>query len=340
MELCSAITVSAIAAFFMYIILMKEGEKAMKYPRKIAIGFQEGTCPLRCAKCYAFSENARGQKKPAKMPMERAIWLIDEIAHMEQVPSIQPHIYTEPFANDDLHEIIQKCLDYNICMSIISNGILLNQDWLDFLLNKLDRRYTLSFSLDAVTQDTYEKVRGAYELGKIEERINYLISNRGNSGPRVGVNFSVEEDNYAEVKDFLNKWKYKVDAVRINTVFDFDKRIPPRFRKEEDDRNIKCAYLDEVMTIDADGQVRTCQYDAFGDTALGNVFEEGILNVWNGDKISGLRRRQERGELETDNFCYGCDASKGMDFKEIESDEFLIKKASQSIYYNYRGEIV
>ena len=312
----------------------------MKYPRKIAIGFQEGTCPLRCPKCYAFSKAAREQKKAVKMTMEKAKQLIDEIAHMENVPSVQPHIYTEPFANDDLREIIQECLDNHICMSIISNGILLDQSWLDFLIQKLDRRYTLSFSLDAVAQDTYEKVRGTYELAKIEEKINYLICNRGNSGPRVGVNFSVEEDNYAEVKSFLDKWKYKVDAVRINTVFDFDKKIPLRFRQDLDDGNTKCAYLDEVMTIDADGEARTCQYDAFGDTALGNVFEEGILNVWNGEKMSELRRKQERGELETDSFCYGCEASKGMDFRAYETDEFMIKRASHSVYYNYKGDIV
>lgn len=310
----------------------------MRYPRKIAIGFQEGTCPLRCPKCYAFSEAAKGHKKAVKMPMERAKQLIDEIAHMDCVPSVQPHIYTEPFANDDLREIIQECLDNHICMSIISNGILLNRDWLNFLIQKLDRRYTLSFSLDAVTQDTYEKVRGNFELKKIEEKINYLIDNRGDSGPRVGVNFSVEEDNYAEVKSFLDKWKYKVDAVRVNTVFDFNKKIPLRFRQDIDDGNTKCAYLDEVMTIDADGEVRTCQYDAFGDTALGNVFEEGILNVWNGEKMSELRRKQKYGELEAGSFCYGCEASKGMDFRTYETDEFVIKRASHSVYYNYKGD--
>ena len=43
------------------------------------------------------------------MPLEKALYLIDEAAEMEKVPVIQPHIFTEPFANHDL----QFFLPYN-----------------------------------------------------------------------------------------------------------------------------------------------------------------------------------------------------------------------------------
>ncbi len=311
----------------------------MKYPRKIAIGFQEGTCPLHCKKCFAFGENAKKQKNIAKMPYDRALWLISEIAQMEQIPSIQPHIFTEPFANDDLQKIIQACVDRNICMSIITNGILLHKEWLDFLIHKLDRRYTLSFSLDAVTQQTYEKVRGNYELKELEKKVRYLICNRGDCGPRVGVNFSVEEENYTETEDFLGKWKGKVDAIRINTAFDQGKKIPVRFRKKRDDRPGTCGYLEEVMVIDTDGQVRVCQFDAFGDTMLGNVFEEGIVNVWNGEKISEVRRRQSNDELNHNDFCYGCEITEMTKFRTCETENYIMKEADHSLYYNYKEVI-
>lgn len=311
----------------------------MKYPRKIAIGFQEGTCPLQCAKCFAFSKNATRQKKVAKMPLEKAKKLIDEIALMEQIPIIQPHIFTEPFANHDLCEIILYCLDKNIGMSIITNGILLDDNWMDFLVGNLNQNYTLSFSLDAVTQGTYEKVRGKYELGKLEDKIYYIVHNRKNEGPRIGVNFSTEENNYAEMEAFIEKWKYRVDAVRVDTVFDFDKKIPIRFGKQ-DNRNKKCGYLEEVMTIDTDGQVRACQLDAFGDTEFGNVFQEGVLNVWNGERMSLFRERQEAGELQAGEFCYGCEVSSMTKHTRYETEEFIINKANCSLYYNYKGEIV
>lgn len=39
--------------------------------------------------------------------MDKAKLLIDEIANMELVPQIQPHIFTEPFVNQDLREVVR-----------------------------------------------------------------------------------------------------------------------------------------------------------------------------------------------------------------------------------------
>ena len=73
----------------------------MKSPRKIAIGFQEGTCPLKCNKCFAFGGGFSKQKEVCKMPMDRAKLLIDEIAQMADKLVIQPYSYAEPFTNPD-----------------------------------------------------------------------------------------------------------------------------------------------------------------------------------------------------------------------------------------------
>ena len=45
--------------------------KALRYPRKIAIGFQEGTCPLSCKKCFAFN-GEKPRKKLGKMTIDNA----------------------------------------------------------------------------------------------------------------------------------------------------------------------------------------------------------------------------------------------------------------------------
>ncbi len=312
----------------------------MNYPRKIAIGFQEGTCPLTCAKCLAFSPNAKEKKKAVKMPLDKALYLIDEVAAMEKVPVIQPHIFTEPFANQDLRVIMQRCMVKKIGMSIITNGILLNQEWLDFLINELDRTITLSFSLDAVSQEVYQKVRGNYELKQLEDKIEYLVKNRKKSGPRVSVNFSTEEDNCFEADDFIEKWKYKTDSVRVDTVFDSDKKISHKFVNEDvKNGNMKCGFLNEVMVVDADGQIRVCQLDAFGDTSFGNAFEEDLLSIWNGVKLNKLRTEQAEGTLEKANFCYGCEVPCITNHVRYETDDFVILKAGGSIYYNYKGEI-
>ena len=276
-------------------------------------------------------------KEARKMPVEMAKKLIDEIEMLEKIPTIQPHIVTEPFANKDLKEIILYCDGKGISFSIITNGILLDEDWLEFLIKYLNRSSTISFSLDAVTQETYEKVRGNYSLEDLENKILYLIEHRGKKGPRVSVNFVYEEDNYAEKDLFLNKWKYKVDAVHIGVALDSERRIPNAYRKSD---NIKkreiCPFLEEVMTIDSGGEIRLCPIDSFGETNLGNVFEEGIIPVWNGDKRKQYMDKHQHMTLQKKDFCFACEWGYSLyDFDNVEdTEDFIIKSADYAVYYN------
>lgn len=311
----------------------------MMLPRKIAIGFQEGTCPLHCNKCLAFSKNISRQKKVCKMSVNKAKLLIDEIAQMEKIPIIQPYIYTEPFANPDFPEIIQYCNEHNVAMSIITNGILIDDDWVDFLVANTNSKYTISFSLDALTQETYEKVRGKYQLAWIEGQIKKLIDKRSEDGPRITVNFTVEEDNDEEVLDFLEKWKYKVDGVRATVGVDVQRRIPIKYRRGEyigHTVNKKCGYLEEIMVIDADGHVRSCAFDAFGDTDFGNVFDKGILAIWNSEKMIRHREMQAKGTLPKCDFCSGCEAGTGAMKHSRVTDRLIINEGEYAIYYNLK----
>lgn len=308
----------------------------MNIPYKFAIGFQEGICPLSCNKCAAFSKNARKEKIVGKMNLDLAKRLIDEISEIGG-NYIQPSIYTEPFANKDFKKIIDYCNKKNIGMSIITNGILINDDWIDFIINNMKENYTISFSLDAVTQQTYEKVRSVrvgkqYDIKKLEETIYELLRRKGKY-PRIGVNFTIEKDNQEEADLFLEKWKGIVDAVRINTCIDHNKKIPEEYKKNIT-KYVPCNKCFDVMVIDFNGDVRVCQVDAFGDSYMGNVFEEGILNVWNGNKLEELRKRHIDNKFLESDFCYGCEAGKLVIEEEIETSTYLIKRGSHLTYYN------
>ena len=313
----------------------------MRYPRKVAIGFQEGTCPLRCPKCFAFNGKSGRKKEVQKMPLEKAKLLIDEIAGWESKPIIQPHIATEPFANQDLKEIIRYCHENNIFVSIITNGILIDEKWMQFILSELSRKDTISFSLDAVSQRTYEKVRGKYDLSEIEDKVRYLLKQREQGcGPRISVNYTVEEQNCQEVKQFIDKWNCEADAVRVHVVLDNKKKIPDMFRKEGVEHISACSFLDEVMTIDADGHVRVCQHDALGDSDFGSVFKKGIMEIWNGDDLNQHRIRQKKGELLERDYCFECEGSCSTNWLCRETEDFIIKEAAYSIYYNRKEEYI
>ena len=306
----------------------------MEYPRKFQIGFQEGTCPLSCKKCFAFGADIERKKEVRKMPMNRAIKLLDEISSLGNHATIQPHIFTEPFANPELKQIIQHCCSKELKMSIITNGILMDDDWIEFLLKQNSQKITVSFSLDAVKQKKKKKVRGNYNLAQIESKIDYLIACRKSKNLSIGVNFTAEEDNESERDAFLNKWKYKVDAVRLHRVIYRNKKI---IKTEASDQIKECSQLNEVMVIDTGGEVRTCSIDAFGDSYLGNVFEDGIVSVWNGREIQQLRERIHLDRLAENEFCFGCEAcGYGGNYLYREDSDFYIADNGYDIFYNHK----
>jgi hypothetical protein len=88
------------------------------------------------------------------------------------------------------------------------------------------------------------------------------------------------------------------------------------------------------MNIDFNGDVRMCCIDGYRETNLGNVFEEGVLDVWNGEKFRILRRGHE-GDGVLDTFCEGCDQWAGFNIiNEYKEDGLLIRQTAHSTYLN------
>lgn len=180
---------------------------------------------------------------------------------------------------------------------------------------------------------------GKYKLYKVEERICQLLESRKeNKGPRVTVNMTVEDENRHEVESFIDKWKYVADGVRISVVTDLKRKIPDQFKKNiKSEQRHGCANLDD-MVIYADGQVRICCDDVFGDTDFGNVFEQGILGVWNGEKLNEYRRRVISGNIQEEDFCYECESDTMTGITERETEDFIIKEADYWIFYNQKNK--
>lgn len=304
-------------------------------PRKIAIGFQEGACPLKCKKCWAFGKGKENSVR--KMSLDNAKKLIDEISQFSlgKTVSIQPHVQAEPFTNSDFLGIVKYCKERNVGMNIVTNGILINDMWKEYIAEELGKGFQISFSLDAVTQETYEKVRGDYSLAKIEETIHYILAHRKYSQLRILVNYVEEQDNEKETERFLNKWKDAADAVSIGTCLDTHRKIPEKYRKGVYS-DIPCEKPFDTMTIDWNGDLRICQFDAFGESCFGNVFEEGILGAWNNEKMANIRKQHNSGKIAENEFCYGCEGKYLYNLERRETDKYIINEGNNMVFYNHK----
>ena len=76
---------------------------------------------------------------------------------------------------------------------------------------------SISFSIDSVTRDTLEKIRGVDKLEKIEAAVFRMLAARGDRElPRISVSFTLQDKNRHEEAAFVERWSGLVDCVRVN----------------------------------------------------------------------------------------------------------------------------
>lgn len=65
-----------------------------------------------------------------------------------------------------------------------------------------------------------------------------------------------------------------------------------------------CEHLNDTFTILANGDVVPCCYDLKGEVVFGNVLEESIFDIWNGEKMREFREKMFNGKV--DSLCKKC----------------------------------
>ena len=160
-------------------------------------------CNYSCSHCYRAYH--RGSKVRIDLQTFRRI--VEE-GKQYGAPCLVFGGGSEPMLNSNIMEMIKYALDNEIMDVFLgTNGTKLAKENIDQMIEWGLTR--LEISLDAVTPETYKKVRGG-DLGKIEKMVKYAYERReafGRKLPIIRVSFVVTEENYREAPDFVEKWK-------------------------------------------------------------------------------------------------------------------------------------
>ena len=303
------------------------------YPKKILFGLHEKSCNLSCPKCLVHSDNyPRGiklRKTLGRMKIEDIIRVFEEIKGQDIM--VSPSFWSEPLLNKKLFiSFVLEAKKRGISVNVGTNSLLIDDYMTDFIIENVD---IISISIDAMTKETLLKTRGTDRLNDIHKAVMNLLDRRGNNNkPRITVNFSEEDANTGEKEEFIKYWLQHVDAIRVNEVYSDEKEIG---KSHNIDKRYPCRELNDNMAIDFDGTYRVCCLDGYRETNLGNVFKDGVKNIWGGKKISTLRQQQERDEYDKFSFCSSCDQWAGFNINnEYVKDDLLIRETAYSTYYN------
>lgn len=155
------------------------------------------SCNLRCVHCFY---NETDYSDPNELSVEQAQNLANELAQNLGIVKI---ILTggEPFLRPDIMDIIEIFKRNNVSVFIQTNGLLINDEQIK-RLSKIFSPYldVLQISLDASTEQTFQKIRGSSHFSSLLEIIKKLVNNN----IKVSINCTVNSYNINEISELYD----------------------------------------------------------------------------------------------------------------------------------------
>lgn len=286
-------------------------------------------CNLRCPMCpvWGSEDNEAIDSVKGVMDLDASRRILDEM--MAAKPLIQPNMYGEPLLAPKLRERLKDMKARGMTVAMNTNGLTLDDELAQLMVDL--RVDSVFFSIDAVSRGALKRIRGIDKVEKIEAAVFRMLAARGDrEKPRVGVSFTLQDANQEEEQEFVERWSAVVDCVRVGLIFEngtFPGMIVP-------EKRTPCPALYNTMPVHNDGQVTVCCLDGFKATNLGNVFEQGVKEVWQGEEFAKVRYFHETGQWDKVPFCKGCNGWAQHDFAEEVRDGLLIRRSPEFTYYN------
>ena len=260
-------------------------------------------CQAACTMCpYPLFKDvfARGR-------MEDSLFtkIIDEIAGHEEVETFIPMLQNEPLLDKRLFGMIRRFKERTggrVTTELVTNGALLTESVVAELRDaRLD---ILDVSLDALSRDTYSKIRKGLDYDAVLEGVNRVL-NANIERMSVFVRLVKVRDNIAEVKSFARHWRKRGVPVfmytannRVGALEDFDEEL--RVREvpllHRIGRRAVRAWLGHCPSPFAsanilhNGDVLVCTHDWARREVVGNMRDATLSEIWNGERMREIRR--------------------------------------------------
>lgn len=228
----------------------------------------------------------------------------------------------EPLLHKDINDIISHTKEVGIDISLVTNGVLLNKEFVNKNLNNIS---WIKVSCAAGTKETYAKIHGTNtsDFNKVIKNLQYAvkIKNENNYKTVLGIQLLLLPDNVNEVEsltkiakdiglDYIVIKPYTYNSLTINRKYanikydDYmylsdvlekfnNDKFNVIFRKKsmniwnEKERDYKECYGHNFTTyIDSDGNVWGCSCTHVGEKKFlyGNININSFSDIWTGNK--------------------------------------------------------
>tara|TARA_Y100001936_G_scaffold252797_1_gene314200 strand:+ start:1067 stop:2110 length:1044 start_codon:yes stop_codon:yes gene_type:complete len=256
-------------------------------------------CNLECVMCYQGYRNDAKQHTIEDKMLDK---IFDDFK--ENKLSALMLSASEPLLYKGIEKVLHRAKDAEIMdVFLFTNGSLLTKERSQMILDSSVTR--LFVSIDAATQESYDKVRVPVSkrllkedrLEDLDNNIKQFINMRNSLNrktPVVRVSFCSLKENVHEIELFKKKWVDIVDSVEIQKeqsieVYEKLEKINDTEVKKRKLKTYNCNKPWGDMSIYSDGSVGPCCNLVGRKAPIGNVNNNTIKEIWNGEKMNRIR---------------------------------------------------
>jgi len=212
----------------------------------VALQIETSTaCNLRCKMCEYSYQTGKGRL----MSLEEFRTILSKFP---STISLDLTGIGEPFCNPNFINMARLAKSRGANVVFSTNGLLMKEDYMDDLIDMgVD---SISFSVDASTKETHERIRVGSSFEKLIQNISVLsekVSRSRTKRTRLQLSYTISKDNIAEAEQFPQLAR----QVGVNTVF----------------------YRD-LLTFDAGGYSEEDRIDTLFDKEFRRRLKEKILS--------------------------------------------------------------
>ncbi|MBN1103518.1 MAG: radical SAM protein [Deltaproteobacteria bacterium] len=305
---------------------MDEGLIPDPFPRRITLELS-ASCNLSCVMC----PRRYGSLSAGLMEWSLFERIVEELS-VHPVEAVVPFFRGESLLHPNFMEMITLLRQKNRAdIQLATNALLLTPSLAEALL-ELGINF-ISFSLDALSRETYETIRRGGDFHRAMENVHTFLRLRKHMRhcpTTVQVSATEGPHNAHEIPAFVRYWKQRVDRVRIYPCHSEEGRYGrlsrPELRRPAALREpCRKPFMD--LVIYADGRVALCNHDwdRKGDDAIGSVQEKPIQEIWKSPAYRDIRNKhldRRWNDLEP---CRHCDHWQGTLSGEADTVGTLIE---------------
>ena len=282
------------------------------YPSEIIIEVTN-RCNIRCKFCHFHGEGAIKKRDIGDMPdyvWKKVLRDVEAWSSVDKQVTLCFHGAGEPLLHPKLKEILARARKVSgASIGFMTNGMLLDESWAEFLVAlPVDWVW---FSIDSNSPAINDRYRKGSKLEKIVWNVERLVERKERSKSSLPIlNFNMVA--YPDVKredidDYLKKWIPHASCISVSRF----RPIPSKRLLTVDERkrliSKPCPLLYRQIVISWDGKVGLCCEDINIDVVLGNIVKQGILEIFNGEKINKIRVLHEKKKKGKIPLCKECD---------------------------------